>query len=344
MTSPPSPSRSLRHGLAVVLGVAVSAAALWWALRGVAWDAIRLRLAEAHLLTLLAAAVVATLTFPIRAWRWRYLLRADDGAPLRWPSLWHPVAIGFMANNILPARLGEVIRCYAASRIAPVRFTASLTSVAVERVFDALTLAALFAIALLGPAVPAGVAIGGKVRLVGLVGVVALVALTAAAFRPELAERVLRALLPTGRLTDRLAAILRGLLQGLTALHDPRRLAAVVLWSAVLWVVNAVSFGLAFRAFGLPGDLWTALIAQTFVVFAVAAPSTPGYVGVLELAVVAALSLYGVPRDAAFASAAAYHVVTFIPIILLGAWSLTRTGLSLGELRTTSAAPRGPER
>ena len=338
MTTPTSsPARATRHGLAIALGIIVSAVALWWALRGVAWDAIRLRIADVRLPVLLAAVAVATLTFPIRAWRWRYLLRADDGSMLPWRSLWHPVAIGFMANNILPARLGEVIRCYAVSRIAPVKFTASLTSVAVERVFDALALAALFTIALLGPAVPAGIAIGGKVRFVGLAGVVALVLLTAAAFRPEVAERTLRAVLPRGKVADRLAALLSGLLQGLTALHDPARLAAVVLWSLLLWVVNALSFGLAFAAFGLPSDIWTALIAQTFVVFAVAAPSTPGYVGVLELAVVAALSLYGIPKDAAFAAAAAYHVATFIPIILLGAWSLTRTGLSLGELRTSTA-------
>jgi hypothetical protein len=148
-----------------------------------------------------------------------------------------------------------------------------------------------------------------------------------------LAEAVFRRMLPRGKLADRLAGLFRGLLQGLTALHDPRRLAAVIAGSAVLWIVNAASFGLAFAAFGLPGDLWTALMVQTFVVFAVAAPSTPGYVGVLELAVVAGLGLYGVPKDAAFAAAAAYHVTTFIPVILLGAWSLARTGLSLGELR-----------
>lgn len=337
MTAPGTPTS--RRGAIVALGIVISAAALWWALRGVAWSDIVARLGDLRPWTLLAAVAVATTTFPIRAWRWRYLLRTDDGRELPWPALWHPVAIGFMANNVLPARLGEIVRCYTVTRLAPVKFTASLTSVAVERVFDALTLAALFAAALLGPGVPPGIAIGDKVRFVGLAGITALILLTAAAFRPELAERVFRAPLPRGRITDRLTALFRGLLQGLTALHDPRRLGAVVAGSVLLWLVNAWSFALAFAAFGLPGDLWTALIVQTFVVFAVAAPSTPGYVGVLELAVVAALALYGVPKDAAFAAAAAYHVTTFIPVIILGAWSLARTGLSLGELRTASAAP-----
>jgi uncharacterized protein (TIRG00374 family) len=340
MTVPGTPPPRLgRRGAIIALGILISAVALWWALRGVAWTDIAARLGDLHPWTLLAAVAVATMTFPIRAWRWRYLLRADDGRELSWPALWHPVAIGFMANNVLPARLGEIVRCYTVTRLAPVKFTASLTSVAVERVFDALTLAALFAVALLGPGVPHGIMIGDKVRFVGVAGIAALLLLTAAAFRPEAAERAFRAPLPRGRLTDRLAALFRGLLEGLTALHDPQRLLAVVAGSVLLWVVNAGSFALAFAAFGLPGDLWTALIVQTFVVFAVAAPSTPGYVGVLELAVVAALALYGVPKDAAFAAAATYHVTTFIPVILLGAWSLARTGLSLGELRSASARP-----
>lgn len=332
-------SRLGRRGAIIALGIVVSAGALWWALRGVAWGDIKARLDDLHPWLLLAAVAVATITFPIRAWRWKYLLQSDAGHTLPWSARWHPVAIGFMANNVLPARLGELVRCYTVSRLAPVKFTASLTSVAVERVFDALTLAALFAIALLGPGVPQGMAIAGKVRFVGLAGVVALIVLTAAAFRPELAERAFRACLPRGRAADRLTALFRGLLDGLTALHDPRRLLPVIVGSVLLWVVNAWGFALAFAAFGLPGDLWTALIVQTFVVFAVAAPSTPGYVGVLELAVVAALALYGVPKDAAFAAAATYHVTTFIPIIILGAWSLARTGLSLGELRAASDLP-----
>lgn len=340
MTVPGTPPPRLgRRGAIIALGILISAVALWWALRGVAWSGITARLGDLHPWTLLAAVAVATTTFPIRAWRWRFLLRTEDGRELPWAARWHPVAIGFMANNILPARLGEIVRCYTVTRLAPVRFTASLTSVAVERVFDALTLAALFAVALLGPGVPTGIGIGDKVRFVGLAGVAALIVLLAAAFRPALAERAFRALLPKGRITDRLAEIFRGLLDGLTALHDPRRLLAVVTGSVLLWVVNAWGFALAFAAFGLPGDLWTALIVQTFVVFAVAAPSTPGYVGVLELAVVAGLALYGVPKDAAFAAAATYHVTTFIPVIVLGAWSLARTGLSLGELRSASARP-----
>lgn len=334
MTVPGTPpTRVGRRGLALGLGVAVSGGALWWALRGIAWGDLRTRVASADVGLLLAAVAVATLTFPIRAWRWRYLLRDDERRPIAWGPLWHGVAIGFMANNVLPARLGEVIRCYTVNRVAPVRFTAALTSVAVERVFDALAIVTLFIVALLGPGVPRDIPIAAQVRWAGLVGIAALLVLTAAAFRPVLAERAVRTLLPAGRITDGLVRILHGLLEGLTALHDPRRLVAVVFGSLLLWTVNALGFGLAFAAFGLPGDLWTALVAQTFVVFAVAAPSTPGYVGVLELAVVGALALYHVPRDAAFAAAATYHVTTFIPIVLLGAWSLARTGLSLGELR-----------
>jgi uncharacterized membrane protein YbhN (UPF0104 family) len=83
-----------------------------------------------------------------------------------------------------------------------------------------------------------------------------------------------------------------------------------------------------------------ALIVQMFVVFGVSVPAAPGYIGVFETAIILGLKLYGVPKDAAFAAALTYHALTYIPITLLGAWSLSRTGLKLGELR--SAPPERP--
>src|SRR5690606_23455956 len=119
-------ARRIWVGLA---GVAISVAALWWALADVNWHEVRTHVAEAAIVPLIAAVIVATSTFFLRLVRWRLLLRRDDGSALPARALWHAVAIGFMANNILPFRMGEVMRCLTVSRLAPVRFTASLSSV-----------------------------------------------------------------------------------------------------------------------------------------------------------------------------------------------------------------------
>ena len=76
-----------------------------------------------------------------------------------------------------------------------------------------------------------------------------------------------------------------------------------------------------------------ALLLQSLLAFGIAAPSTPGYFGVFEAVAAAVLSLFGVPTAVGFAYGITYHITTFIPITLLGLWSLARTGLHLRDVR-----------
>lgn len=327
-----------RSTVGLLLGLVISALAFWWALPADGLRSLPGYFASANRTTLLLAVVVATSTFVIRAARWRYLLRAEEGRIVPWNAAWHATTIGFMANNVLPLRLGEVVRALAVSRLGGPKFPAAVASVAVERVFDALAVVGLFALVLAGPGVPPDLAIGGRpaadfVRIIGILGIVALGTAATAGFFPDAAERLLRKVVPWPKVADKLAGPLKSFAHGLQALHDPRRILIVAGSSILLWAVNAWSFGLGFQAFGLPGDMTASVILQTFVVFGVALPAAPGFAGVFELAIVAAARLLGVPDTAAFSAALTYHVLTYIPITLLGAWSLSRTGLKLGELQ-----------
>jgi uncharacterized protein (TIRG00374 family) len=322
----------------LLLGLGISAFAAWWALRGVDLRSLPGYLASANSVTLLLAVVVATATFPIRAARWRLLLRTEDGTMPSWSAAWHATAIGFMANNVLPFRLGEVIRGAAVARLGPVPFPAALASIAVERVFDALSVVALFAIALAAGGFPTDLTISGRpagelVQLVGIAGLLAIGGAVLAGVFPAKAERVIRALVPWKGAADKLASLFHSFAHGLRVLHDPKRIALAALGSLLLWSVNAWSFGLAFEAFGLPCGPAVSVLLQTFVVFAVAVPAAPGYIGVIEYAMQLGGNVFGVPEAASLSAALTYHVLTYIPITLLGAWSLSRTGLKLGELK-----------
>ena len=339
----PTPLSRKLAGL--LLGLGISALAFWWALPADGLDSLPGYVASARGTSLALAVLVATLTFPIRALRWRVLLQAEEGRSVPWSAVWHATAIGFMANNILPFRLGEVIRASAVGRLGGPRFPAAIASVAVERVFDALAVVGLFAVVLAGTGLPAGITIGGRpaadlVRVIGIAGLAVLVVAAGAGFFPDAAERLLRRVVPWPTLADKLAGPLRGFAHGLKVLHDPKRILLIALGSVVLWTVNAWSFGLALHAFGLPSGVGAAILVQTCVVFGVALPSTPGFAGVFEGGFKAAALLLGLPIGATLAAALTYHVLSFIPITLLGAWSLSRTGLKLGELR--SAAPERP--
>ena len=333
------PSR--RSWWALGAGAALAGVLLWWVLRDVHWADLRGYVAAADPLLICASVAAATATFPLRLVRWRLLLRADDGHALPALPLWHAIAMGFMANNILPFRMGELMRTYAASRLAPARFSATLSSVAVARVFDGLTVIALLATGLLTAGVPADVRLFGTsvAHVATWSGMVVLLALAAGLLVvsfPALAEQAIRKLVPSESLAARLVALVEGIRHGLTVLRSPVRSALVVWWSVVMWLVNASAFWLMFRAFSLPVGFAGALLLQGVVVLGIAAPATPGYVGVFEAIIKAVLLLFGVAAEPAVAYAVTYHLTTFLPIVLLGVWSLLRTSMSFGSLR---AAP-----
>ena len=305
-------------------------------MRGVSLSEVGAHLARARVVPLSLAVLVATATFGIRAIRWRYLLRTETGEQVSWRALWHATTIGFTANNTLPLRAGELIRCYAVTRLDRVRLASALSSIAVERALDGLTVIGLLVYALFAAGLPRDVAIGG-VRLETVAtraGVLCLLLLAGGLFVvlfPVLSERMVRALVPFPRLADRLVALIEGLRQGFGALRSPGRLAGAALWSVVHWLGNGWAFYLAFGAFDIQVGFAGAILLQSLLVFGVALPQAPGYFGVFELVAVKALGLFGVQPDVAIAYGASYHITSFIPITLLGLWSLARTGLHLRD-------------
>jgi glycosyltransferase 2 family protein len=326
-----------------VLGTVVAAALLYWALRGVNLGEVVEHLRNARLAPLFVAVLLATLTYPIRLIRWRLLLRDVHGGPLPATPLWHAVAIGFMANNILPFRAGELVRLLAATRLAGARFTAVLSSVAVERVFDGLAVVGLLSVSLIASDLPSDVAVGGvslrhAAQASGLLGAAALgVALLVVAF-PAASERVVRRLLPVGRMADRIVSLIEGIRHGLAVLKSPALLAGTIVWSVILWLVNAFAFYVAFRAFDIPVGFMGALLLQGILIFGITVQLTPGFLGQFEAAIVAGLALFQVPTAVASSYAIAFHATTFIPIVLLGAWSLARTPVALSDLRAPGAS------
>ena len=322
------------------LGFAISAAFLWWALRDVHVADVLDHLAGVRWRWFLASIAVATATFPLRTIRWRYLLRIE-GVALPVGPLWHATAVGFMANNVLPARAGEFARAYMARRLTGVRFTTAFASIAVERILDGITLVGmlLFATAAGGfnPSTRVGSVTLGSVATGAAILFGALLVVAVAVVRwphptLRLAERVLHAMLPN-RLAGRLHVLIGGLVEGLDALAAPGRVAWALLWSSVVWATAALSFWLAFRAFGIDVPWSAAAMLQALIAFGVAVPSAPGFAGVFEAVAKTTLVLYGVAETPAVSLAIGYHLGTWVPITALGFWSLARAGLRMGDLR-----------
>lgn len=319
----------------------MSACFLYLALRGVSIAAIGREIAGARYGWFLVSIAVATLTFPARAARWRIILAKSTGA-VAFASVWHATAIGFMANNVLPARAGELARGFAASRLVPLKLSTAIGSIAVERVFDGLIVIFLLAVAIAAPGFPADATVAGTslhtvARWTGGVFVAILGTLFAAVHAPAgalaLAGRALRAMLPE-KAAEFTVTVARNFIEGLSILRAPRDFLRVVLWSFVVWLINAAAFYTGFLAFHLDGlPFPSALLLQGVVAIGVAIPSSPGFFGPFEAFSRASLELYGVPAEGAVSFAVGIHLGWFLPITLLGLWSLARANLSLADLR-----------
>ncbi len=336
MTAPPPRQRA--PVWQILAGVVISAVLIYFSFRGVHFREVVEYVRSARSLPILLGVTLATVTFALRIFRWQLLLRGDDGRQLGMAPLWHAIAMGFMANNTLPLRMGEVVRTYAAARLTSTRFTSVLASIAVERLFDALTVISLLALGLFTTHLPENAVAGfGVQRIVSVAGALVLVGLLIAAAVvafPVAAEGAVRRLVPSDRLAYRLIGMIEGVRHGFSVLRSPARIAGVLAWSFAIWGVSAVSFYVMLGAFDINNvDISGALLMQGLIMFGIAVPSTPGYAGAFELPIIAVLALYGIPRSQALAYALTYHITTFIPITLLGAWSIFRTGLGLAALR-----------
>ena len=326
-------------GWRAVLGISVSVLLIWWILRDVEPGQLLGELRGANGWLLLAAIAVATSGFLVRAFRWSVLLHPiRSGTSLG--SRFAAVCIGFALNNLLPARAGELARAWSISRIEPLPVSGALGSLVAERFLDGVAILLLLGAAVLLPGFPANATIGSRplagvllaVLAAGGAGVLVLflpVMFPASALR--ILDRGLR-LVPGGR-GMRLRELIEFFLRGLGALRDPRLFGQAVTWSLAIWAWNAVSFWLAFLAFGIDRGYAAALFVQGVIALGVAVPSAPGYFGTFHAAALVGLhEVYGVAEEATLAFAFGYHLGGFFPVTFLGLWYAGRLGLSLPEL------------
>lgn len=333
----------MKHGKSI-LGFVLSAALLWWTLRGVELEQVWTVLRASNVPLFVLCTVVATSIFPVRARKWRPILAPIVG-PLPFGPLWRSTAIGMMMNNVFPLRAGEFARAYALHREVPrVTLTTALGSLAVDRLFDALVVFALMFAAMLDPRFPAEATVAGRtIPQLALGGVViiagALLVCYVIVLQPArivaLAGTVMQRLLP--RYRDMVVGFVELGVGSLSVLKDTRRFVAVFGWTLLHWLLHALGLWIGFQAVGTQVPLSAALFLQGILAIGVAVPSSPGFFGVFEVAATIGLAVYGVPKELAVSWALGFHLLSFIPITVLGATYFARLGLSVGDVRGARA-------
>ncbi len=329
----------MTRGWLTAIGLALSALLLYWALHDVAPAQLWGHLRAANLWLLALSVTIQSSAFLIRAARWRVFLKPALARPA-YGARFASTCVGFMANNVLPARVGEFARAYALSRSQPISVSASFGSLVVERLFDGLTLCMFLAAPLFLPGFRVAPGLGdqivGKAMLMFLVFGGAGLALLLLIWRPHTFIRAFRA--SVGRLAPRRAAdkiveVLESFVEGLGAMRSPQLIAAGFAWSFVHWCWSAVALYVGMLSFGISQPKYLgAVFLQGVNALAVSVPSSPGFFGPFEASVRLALAPFGVPADAAVSFAVAFHIGSFAPVTLLGFYYVWRLGLSWSEV------------
>ncbi len=300
---------------------------------------------------LVPAVVLYLISTYFRTLRWTVMLRHLK--PVRTTRLYPVVVIGYMANNLLPMRLGELIRAYYAGEREGISKASALVTVFVERVFDALTL--LFLIAVVALFVP----VSGLVQSFGARSGVPwplLVAGFSLPFLGAFGALVLFAVYPSGtrsaamwlarplpsRLQSMLGSVIGMLLQGLYPLRSPRMLALLFALSLPIWLTEAAVFFIMGFPFGIDeahsgaGPMAVTMIMVTAITnIGSSIPAAPGGIGLFELIARETLVLWppaSVDRSVAAGFAVVVHAAILLPMIVLGQLFLWANHISFGRL------------
>lgn len=326
----------------VFIGTILSLLFLYLAFRKTDFNEIIHSLQETFWGFLIPAVLLTLLGFYIRALRWRHLLA--NVKEIRVSRLWSATMIGFMANNLLPARLGELFRAHVIGRWEGISRSSALATIAMERIFDLFTMLFLFGlVAVFFPLTP-------LVRTVGITGIVlGIVVLGFFLALHKLGDRAVNAfgrVLPH-RARRRGMEILASFVEGLGVFREGRQLLwaagySLLMWGLILVVVQCCFWAVDIRVDGEPLHPSASVLVLVVMALGLMVPSGPGFVGALQFFAVQALDVFHVDRETALSFSIVYHATQWFPVTLVGLFHLVRENLTLRDVARTTE-PSGGE-
>ena len=331
------------------LGIAVSVFFMALLFRKIDFNQLWSALGGVDYRYILLAVVCTFISYFLRAVRWHYLLIPEKRIPLS--SLYPATIIGYMANNLLPARLGEFVRAFVLAQREGLQTPTVFASLVIDRLFDGFTVMLILLFTLFTLRLPQGMSeaetvlqTGGVVTFVLYVGVVAFLFL--------LKYQTMRTLAWTGvllkpfpqQLSDRIIPLLGSFIGGIRMSSKGGHIAAVLVSSLSVWLFCVIPVDMVLQGFGIHLPIAASMFILVLLVFAVMVPASPGFIGTYHYACFKGLSAFGIPESIAVSIALVLHGIAFFPVIIAGFYHLWKSKLSLRGLScSATAAPEADE-
>jgi glycosyltransferase 2 family protein len=332
------------------LGVLISVFFVFISLNGLKLGEFGNTVAHANYWWILPGIAVYFVAVWARAWRWHYLLKPVK--EISTGTMFPIVAIGYMGNNIYPARAGEVLRAVVLKRREGVPVSASLATIIVERIFDGVVMLSFVFLNLPELAKLNGSSgFVGNIQQVALWGTLAfsagLIIFLLAAMFPHTTMKVslwfIEHFLPK-RLHTKVISLTNKFLDGLASLRSPANILMVFLTSVVIWLLETGKYWFVMHAFNFNVSFFALMLMNGIVNLATTLPSAPGYIGTFDAPGIAVLAAYGVPQATGAGYTLTLHAALWIPITLLGMYYMAKEGIQWSDtLRTEVDQPKVSE-
>lgn len=323
------------------LGLAISIVFLYLALKDLALDQVWFYIKTGNYWWLFPSVTVYFFGVWARTWRWHYMLRAIKPIPLG--RLFPVVCIGYMGNNIYPARIGELLRAYVLKRKESVSIAASLATILIERIFDGVVMLLFVFIGLpLVPSLPSNwrqFVIFFSLLFFGALG--AFFILAASPRRAQVLYNWTIDRLVPGRFREPVRGFADRFMEGLYFLRSGRDVAMIFVTSLVVWLAETGKYWFVMHAFDFQVSFFALMLMNGVVNLFTTIPSAPGYVGTFDEPGIEILKVFQVEPEIAGAYTLVLHAALWLPITVLGAFYMWRESLSWRDLGAASRIVKG---
>lgn len=350
----------------LVIGILISVVSTWLFARHIEWGLLLTALKDANYIYIIPSIIVSLLVFVVRAIRWKSLISPIK--KISFNTMFSAISIGFMANNILPARIGEIIRASFLGKKVNVKITSCFATVFLERIFDLFGLLVFtIVILILVPSPDSGeklnVSNDNSVhasqtvegvqsqaeksdsksflqtlkKWIGVfagVGVMAICALAFVVIYPNKMRWIFFKLFFVfpHRIRDKLMVLVDSFISGFQILENKWQVVWIFFLTIIVWILIAVSTYILSFSFNLGLPLTGACLVTISIAFAVALPQAPGYIGLFHLATQKTLEIFNIEIISSQSFAITLWAMSVIPITIIGILFLWKEGIGFKEL------------
>jgi uncharacterized protein (TIRG00374 family) len=320
----------------IILGIIISTLFLFFAFRNVDIQELIISFKSADYKFIVPAIALNLLSIGFRSIRWKYLLRPVKEIGIR--SLLSAIFIGFMANGVLPVRLGEFIRAYVIGKKENVSKSLSFATIVVARMFDGMTIMFFLVVILLGYSYSFPEWIRNSVYIAFFFYFLALGFLILLKTRPEVSLKIAYFLLkPFPEKINQLATrILNSFITGLGILSSTKNMLIASLYSLLVWIPSGFLVYILAGSFGMELSLSASFLLLVILVIGMMIPSAPASIGTIQYFCVVGLAIFGISKATALSFSIVLHFCTLLPVVLLGFVFLFIDGFSLMELKKSA--------